>query len=370
MITAVELRNYQSHEHTRLDLGDFTVIIGSSSSGKTSLIRALSTLANNSRGTPYVRHGAKTAQVSITLAGSEAGAEQTQVSVERGKSTSVYELVLPGGEPTKFTKCGMATPEPVTRALGFGGVADTGLWLAGQFDRPYLLDETGAAVARVLGHLTGVSTLFAAVRECNRRSAAHKGTIKDRKAELAELATAAQRHRDLPARREACSAAEAALAAAQQAAERRNRLDDVLHTVRAAQARVTACQAQQRAVPDVTALLELDARRHALSAALAGLRDAVAVARDRRRQVSSVVRDAAGVCIRTESLLTRYTALSSVVTVVRTAAERVRLSVGESEAAASRATQAREEFTRLLTQAGRCPICGAGAEHQHPDLAG
>jgi hypothetical protein len=73
---------------------------------------------------------------------------------------------------------------------------------------------------------------------------------------------------------------------------------------------------------------------------------------------------------RIEALLARHTALSSVVTVVQMAAERVRLSAGESEAAASRATQAREEFTRLLKQAGRCPICGAGTEHQHPDLVG
>ena len=99
-LRSVTLVDYQSHQRSHLPLGPFTVIVGSSSSGKSAVVRALRLVAQNARGVSYVRHGRKQARVSVEFV------DTTVVSVARGKGVSEYELALPGAEePTVFTKC-------------------------------------------------------------------------------------------------------------------------------------------------------------------------------------------------------------------------------------------------------------------------
>lgn len=320
-VVSIRLDNFQSHERTQLELGALTVIVGSSSSGKTAVLRALSTLVNNSRGTSYVRSGAKSAQVSASFEGSEPVDDaRTHVRVQRGPGMSIYELALPGSDAVRFTKCGTAVPEAVSAALDFGR---DGLWLAGQFDTPFLLDVTGSQVARVLGQLTGVSLLFAAVRECNRRASAAKAELRSRRAELEEVAAAAERFRTLSARRAAGERAEEALVAAERLSARRDRLAGL----------VAELQATSRRVAEVP--------------------------------VSPVSDTVGSALVRAEELAEQYRRLSELIASVRS----VRLRVEENRTAAlvaqQRESAAREEFRGLLASSEVCPLCGATQEHQH-----
>jgi len=59
MIQSIQIKNFQSHKDTRIDLADgMTILVGTSDSGKTSILRAINWVVNNRpRGRAFVRHG-------------------------------------------------------------------------------------------------------------------------------------------------------------------------------------------------------------------------------------------------------------------------------------------------------------------------
>lgn len=210
MLERLKIDNFQSLRSVDLELKKFTVIVGPSSSGKTAVIRALRVLHENSRGAPYVSHGAKTSK--ITLQKTHEKGFSYWVKLERGGTTGAYEVA--GGllEPATYTKLAGAVPDAVSAALD---VSDTDLVFAGQFDRPYLLDETGSAVARVLGELTNVSVIFNAAREANRRKLETGALLKTRQTDLVQLIEQAKNFKSLPSRIKAITELEEILIAAQ-----------------------------------------------------------------------------------------------------------------------------------------------------------
>lgn len=173
--------DFQSIEHAELEFksrasgGSITTIVGPSSVGKSALLRALYLWARNSSSVP-VRAHSETGVTKIT-----AILEDESVSIERGKSLSNYYV---GAE--KYAKAGVSVPEEVQKIMGLN--ADTPeLHYSTQFDKPYLLDETGAVVSAALGKLTKASLLRDAAKEGNRRSLATKRTITTRKEDIVAL---------------------------------------------------------------------------------------------------------------------------------------------------------------------------------------
>lgn len=359
MLRSITLVNYQSHQQTRLELGPFTVVVGSSSSGKSALVRALRLVAENARGVTYVRQGTKQARVSLELVRDE-GEQPTVVSIARGKGVSEYELFLPGAvEPTVFTKCGTSVPDALSDVMGFG---DSNLWIAGQFDRPYLLDETGSQVAAVLGKLTNVTMIFAAVRECNRRAAEAGRRFKDAAGELSSVKATLREHLDLPRRKAAGLAAEEALERASSLSGRRQLLVRRIEALGESEARAVAARASSVTVPVVTDLLALDARRTRLRA----LVGAVGEAAQRRDAVSSALRSAP----EAQSLALiegRRASLRIALADAAESHERRRRLADESSRADAALDAAREEFAESLRRAGSCPLCGASATHAQID---
>lgn len=321
MVVSLELENFQSHQLTKLELGALTVVVGPSSSGKSALLRALCTLVNNPRGTTYVRAGTKLARVRVLLAGSDSveGA-QTHICIARGPGVNSYELILPNSQLVTFTKCGSSVPEAVSTALDFG---HDDLWIAEQFDVPFLLSATGSRVAQVLGKLTGVSLLFAAVRECNRRASAAKSELRLRRVELEEVAAAAERYRALPPRRAAVERAEEALVEAQRLVARRDRLAGLMVELEAAQRR--GSQVLVCAVPS---------------------------------SITAAVSHAEDVTIK----YCRLRELINQASQIRSQVDRARRGVVEAE---QQELVARSEYQDLLSSVGACPVCGAAREHQH-----
>lgn len=354
MFKSVTLNDFQSHRNTHLPLGPFTVIVGSSSSGKSALVRALRLVAENARGTSYVRQGAKTTKVTLEVAGAGDGPEaSTLVTVERGKSVSAYELRTPGAHdaPLLFTKCASGVPEQVTEALGLG---DSKVWIAGQFDRPFLLDETGAEVARVLGKLTNVTMILAAVRETNRRASEARRFHTVRSAELAEARQEVAKYATLPARLAAAESAESALSRAEAAADRRTRIEERLRELAESVARADHARSSIRVVPDVRRMGALSELRVRLVSRLEEVRSAAA-----RR--SSVRVQAVPDIGRIDSVLARRASLrESLRELARSEGTRASAALRVRETT-SAAESAREKFTEALQCAGSCPLCGAPA---------
>lgn len=253
MLTSVSIRNWQSLRSVDLDLGRFTVIVGASSSGKSAFMRALRAIASTTTGTSAITRGATSTAVSATAPGG-------RVTLEHSRGTWRYRLLTGSGEH-EFTKLNRSVPEQVTAALRIQPAPgnSTSLNFAGQFDRPYLLTESGSAVAATLGALTNVDTIYKAVREANRRKAAAVSQVRIRREDQNRVDAERDRFADLPARLAACEQAETL---AEQALSLRNRitwLRTAIDTLEIAEDVLTRAT-QLPPVPDITPVTQAAAR--------------------------------------------------------------------------------------------------------------
>lgn len=214
------VKDFQSIQHADVELGRFTVLVGQSSSGKSAFLRSVRALIRNKFVPSNVRSGASKAEVSAVF-------DDTPVSATRGKSISSYSL----GEE-KYTKTGKTVPDAVQNFLQFPELEGLDPNFNFQFDKPFLLSEPGSKVASVLGTLTNVSTLHAAVREANRRKLSTEADVKATR----KLLTAAQEHLTefdtLPADVSRLEAVESLYEALQDMQSERNTLVTALRSIK------------------------------------------------------------------------------------------------------------------------------------------
>lgn len=261
----ISIRNFQSLRSADLDLGAFTVIVGPSSSGKSALMRCFKAVASNLRGAGVVTRGQK--QTAITVR-----TKTHTVTLERGEAIGLYRLADRNGTELTFTKLNGGVPERITQVLGIAPVPSgaTSINFAGQFDRPYLLDETGASVARVLGELTNVSTIFEAVRTANKRRLAASSLLKTRQADQEQVRVRLQTFGDLAWRTQRLDGAENLHATAQTITEQIGHLGQ-LHTTIKQAGQTAARYANLAPVPDSDELDEANNRYLDLVAHLRGV---------------------------------------------------------------------------------------------------
>jgi len=304
-VEQIKVKNFQSLRSVALDLGKLTVVVGPSSSGKTALIRALKGVACNLRGDGYVTHGEKFAAITVRT-------EHGIATLERGPNHGVYRVVGPTGLEEVFTKLAGKVPEEVTRVLGIDpfSITEGSVHFAGQFDRPYLLDATGSAVADVLGRLTNVDMVFAAVKKSLGQKNAIGAQLKVREADLAAIRTRMGGYAALGASLKACTAVEEELAEA-----------------------------------------EVLARRHALLTQAIGEAEIAAVVL--ARSALPVVPDLAEV----ERASARLEAFKTVVREWATGRSRAKAADIELVEAAEAVRGAEQQLHEKLIEAGRCPTC-------------
>lgn len=210
MITRLDIHNFQSLKDVHLELGLFTVIVGESNSGKSAVGRALKALASNIRGSACITMGCKSASVS-------ASSDEFKVTLEKSETSSCYRLSQSGQQDKEYTKLAGETPEEITKILGLEPLKDgLSISFAGQHDSPFLLTSPGASVARVLGDLTNVITVFEAVREANRRRSTANSELRLRKKDQKEISEKLVQFEALKVRAEALKSAETSIKRAQQ----------------------------------------------------------------------------------------------------------------------------------------------------------
>ncbi len=223
MIQNVEIRNFQSLHHVSLDLAPLTVIVGPSSSGKSAFTRAFRTVTSNRRGAEFISHGERQCAISVRT-------ERGTVTLTRGKGTADNSyVVVPHDNPEQqrtFTKLGGETPEEVSRFLGID--SRDPINYAGQFDKPYLLDDSSGEVARTLGSLTNVNVIFEGARESNRQKLAHAATLRTRADDLESIKQKIPTYKAVKQQDEALTRAEELISRAQQLARDIARLTDAI----------------------------------------------------------------------------------------------------------------------------------------------
>lgn len=156
MITRLIVKNYMAHRHTVLELSPgVTVITGPNNSGKSALVEAVRSIAQNPSTKHAVRHGAKKAIVRMELDSGEA------IEWIRGEGGAVYELTRPappggGGEEEAegtetYAKFGRKPPEDVRSLLRLDPVqTETGsvdIHIGNQRYPIFLLDQAGSQAA-------------------------------------------------------------------------------------------------------------------------------------------------------------------------------------------------------------------------------
>lgn len=255
MIESIHVQHFQSLDDVTIELAPFTVIVGPSSSGKSALTRALHTLIANRRGHAFISHGERTATIT-------ARTTQGTVTLTRGKGTSDNSYVIIPSDPshplapqTTYSKLGGDVPEEVSRFLGIN--PRDPIAFASQFDKPYLLDDSPAEIARTLGALTNATILLEGARESNRRKLDARRTLTTRTEDLQSITERVPAFRALAAQREALAAAEQAIERARAIASEIDSLTRALeaHEINADRVQALAGAADFE-IPDEQTLLD------------------------------------------------------------------------------------------------------------------
>lgn len=255
VIESIDVRNFQSLHHVHLELGQFNVIVGPSSSGKSALTRALRTLIANRRGADFISHGERITTIS-------ARTTQGTITLTRGKSTNDNSYVIVPANPDHklapkqtWTKLGGDVPPEVSEFIGID--PKDPIAFASQFDKPYLLDEKPPEVARVLGGLTNVDVIFAASRESNRRKLATTATLRTRNEDLAAIKEKIPGYRAIRTQDAALTEAETLISEARKLQDEINSLEAAIDALEISQSRTEALKPSLGiVVPDEQPLID------------------------------------------------------------------------------------------------------------------
>lgn len=364
-LTHLSIRDYQSLASVDLALDPFTVIVGPSSSGKSALTRAIRTLCSYGRGSSFVSTWAKRSVIEADIADRD-GMPVGRVSLTRGPKTEDNRYVIlppeqqPNAPESVFSKMGGAVPEEVTAFLGI--LPDSPLTFAGQFDRPYLLADSPAEVARTFAALTNVHTVFAAAREANRTRLERAQRQRIKAEDLEQITARKDEFRTLGTRLKAQNTAEAHMVTARgisQASVDVYEWQQILGDSDEAIERTS--RILSRPVPTIERVETLSRDIKALTALHSSL-----VVNTARLERSQTILDAPVPSLeRVEAAAHRLEAYKAVLLRLRAARGAVLLAQQTAEREAKNLIEANEAYQAELRSAGSCPTCGQDTTHLH-----
>ena len=186
MIQELKIRNFQSHKRTDLKFAPgVNVILGSTDSGKTAIIRALRWAIYNKPGGDDFRStwGGDTSVSVVTDKGT--------VTRKKGNSENAYKLKV--GENTQvFTAFGSTVPEPISSLLNMEDVN-----LQQQLDAPFLLSETPGQVAIYFNRIAGIDVIDTAQKAVQKEITFTKTKLGIKEKEIQEKEKELQRYEKL-----------------------------------------------------------------------------------------------------------------------------------------------------------------------------
>jgi len=175
MITTLKIKNFQSHKDTVLEFDPgVNVIVGSSDSGKTAIIRALRWLIWNRPSGDSIRSwwGGDT-EVTLTI-------PTSTISRIKGKE-NLYKL-----DDIEFRAFGTDVPEEIQKEINFND-----LNLQQQLDRPFLLDDSPGEVALHFNKVAQLNVIDSSmsnvkrwIREIEQDNRAKRSQLKELMGEL------------------------------------------------------------------------------------------------------------------------------------------------------------------------------------------
>lgn len=191
MINRLRLKNFQSWKALDMPLAPITMLVGAGNSGKTAIYRAITAALQNNGGDEGIRHEADKAKVMLDM-------EDRSLLWEKARGVGAVYHTSIDDKVQDYTKTGQTTPEEIVDAFGFRPVEldkNLSIWpqFKDQWDRPFLVFESGSRTAKVLGKLTKLDVFVRA--QMNARRALDAAQAEARTA----LEEAERRHEELAA---------------------------------------------------------------------------------------------------------------------------------------------------------------------------
>ena len=177
MIRNITLANFQSHEKTELDLSPgINVIVGSSSAGKTSILRALIwALFNSPSGKNFIRKGQTDVYVSVIFSDGFA------IAHERTKKIHIYELVTKDAEAT-FEAFGTSVPKEITQAVRMSDIN-----IQRQLEPHFLALQSPGEIARYIRKTAGIDDIDKIVSSLHSRALKSNAALVSFEERIAEV---------------------------------------------------------------------------------------------------------------------------------------------------------------------------------------
>lgn len=237
MIKRIKIKDYMAHHDTELELGPgVTVLTGPNNSGKSAVVEALRSVAQNPPPHHVIRHGASQAVVRVELDSGEA------VEWVRGRGNSVYRLYKGAQDgsdaeeaPEVYAKFGRMPPEDIRRLLRLDPVeTESGavdIHIGNQRYPIFLLDQTGSQAASFFAASTEAEYLLRVQQTLKTKTDRARGKRKELLQEGADLEARLERYLplvELEPELVALETRHAALVAAQEALPRLQRSLEVL----------------------------------------------------------------------------------------------------------------------------------------------
>lgn len=158
MIEELELKNFRSHENTKLEFHPgVNVIVGLPDKGKSHLFRAIRWVMENRPIGKGVRSRFTDKRTRVTIK-----VDGKRVSLILGKKKR-YELEV-GGVVKKYQAVRQSVPDVITETLNISEVS-----FQKQLDKPFLITEGGAEVSRVFNRITRLEKVDGWIKKLNSR---------------------------------------------------------------------------------------------------------------------------------------------------------------------------------------------------------
>ncbi len=178
MIKRIELNNFENHEHSILDFcNGFNLVCGPSNSGKTSIIRAISTLCYNDFNLKSVRVGNKYCEISITT-------EKGSVTARRGKNINEWDITPINGKTTNYKSIGKGILEETQKILNINiiklGDIEMKINIMEQLESHFLIsslngkDASGSLRAQIIDEISGLAGIETVIKEVSSDHLKHK----------------------------------------------------------------------------------------------------------------------------------------------------------------------------------------------------
>lgn len=180
MITRIEIKNFQSHKHTVLDLvPGVNILTGSSDSGKSSVIRALKwVLENRPRGFDF---RADFADKNETTSAMVAFTDGSSILREKSETKNSYTIFTPEGEKIVAEALRADVPDEVRQVSRMSEVN-----VQSQHDPYFLIQSTPGERAKKLNEVAGLDTIDAVVKRSNSIVSSIKSDIDKRNKQIKE----------------------------------------------------------------------------------------------------------------------------------------------------------------------------------------